>query len=453
MNIKRLFTLMLCIFLLSSLTSAYIFAEGDISVIIDGDKLSFDVPPQIINGRTMVPLRAIFEYFGSDVEWNSYSKSITSKAGNISIYMQVNNTTATVNSVKTTLDSPPVIIDGRTMVPLRFIAEAFSADVKWNGDTRTATITTPYPKNLRKPASAFDEHRIVTSESDFEKTVFEINGNKLTITAEFNDKSKESILIKVGEIKEYTDADSKGRFKVTLNLDKVKINDFEFLSLYTKAPDEDMYYSYTFDCLKIIKEGKSYRFEKPMVLDNNLSYSEKWITPLAYTGYDIDERIQNVSDEICRGITSDYEKLKALHTWICENVYYDYDYYLGNSDILYYCDTEVLESKRTVCGGYTNLLLSLIRAQGIPARAVTGYALGLSSKLRYWTEESAATESSNHAWIQAYADNRWINIDSTWDSGNKYKNGKFNYEGLENYLHFDISETFIALDHKVLKTE
>ena len=66
----------------------------------------------------------------------------------------------------------------------------------------------------------------------------------------------------------------------------------------------------------------------------------------------------------------------------------------------------------------------IINANGIPCRKVSGYSLGVSSKLKYWTEENAMEEETNHAWNQAYVDHRWINIDTTWNSGNKYENGE-----------------------------
>ncbi len=450
---KKLFSLLVAVLILASSFQIVTSAGENVNVIIDEDVLSFDVAPQIINGRTMVPLRGIFEYFGAEVTWNQNLQSIRSTLGNVSIFMQVGNQEAVINGNSVILDSPPIITNGRTLVPVRVIAEAFSAKVSWDGETKTVIIETPYPKSKNKPASDFDKYHLRTSYGDFEYFDISISANKLKISGKLKDQTKDSILIKIGEINESIEKGNKGIFNATLNLDKAKISDFALLSIYTNIPGTYQYISYTFDTIKIINSGKDYFFEEPLVYDNNLSLSGKWATPLAYTNYEIDERIVTLSNEICKDAETDYEKLLALHTWVCENIYYDFDYYYDKSNNLYYSDVEVLDAKRTVCAGYTNILLSLIRAQKIPARSISGYALGLGSSVHFWEDTSADVKTSNHAWIQAYADNRWINIDATWDSGNKYENGQFKYGGIENYLHFDISDAMLAMDHKFIRVE
>lgn len=101
-----------------------------------------DVPPTIINGRTMVPMRAIFEALGSQVQWNAASQSITATKGSIAINLQIGSTTATNNGTNVTLDVAPQIIDGRTLVPARFVSEALGAKVNWDAANRRVDITT-----------------------------------------------------------------------------------------------------------------------------------------------------------------------------------------------------------------------------------------------------------------------------------------------------------------------
>jgi len=114
----------------------------DISVILDGTALTFDVPPQIIDGRTLVPLRAIFEALGAEVNWDGNTQTITATDDDTEIILTIGSTTATVNGQATQIDVPAMIIDGRTLVPLRFVAESFGVDVDWDATTRTITITT-----------------------------------------------------------------------------------------------------------------------------------------------------------------------------------------------------------------------------------------------------------------------------------------------------------------------
>ena len=450
---KKLFSLLVAILVLTSFFQGIVYANEDIKVVIDGELLSFDVPPQIVNGRTMVPLRGIFEYFGAEVTWLPESQAIRSSSGNFRMYMNVGNNQAGINTSSVILDSPPVIIDGRTLVPVRVVAEAFSSTVTWDDETKTVIIETLYPKNKAKSSTEFDKYHLLTSSGDHENFSFSINGNMLEISGKFSHLNTDSILVKIGEIKETFEKEKNGTFNASINLDNAKISDFSPLSVYTNIPGSYQYTSYIYDSIKIINTGKEYFFEKPLVYDNNLSYLKKWVNPIVYTNYKIDERIATLSDEICSGCETDYEKLLALHTWVCENIYYDYDYFYDKSQPLYYSDIEVLEARRTVCGGYTNLLLSLIRAQGIPARCNVGYALGLGNSTLFWDDTSAQINTSNHTWIQAYVDNRWINIDATWDSSNKYQNGQFQHGDIKNYLHFDISDEKLATNHKILKVE
>lgn len=114
--------------------------RDDILVNLNGKTLSFEVPPMIINERTMVPFRKILEELGAQVDYQADGQYITATGGDTVIKMQVGSVKAEVNGVETTLDAAPVIVDGSTLVPVRFISESLSAKVDWNNDTRTVSI-------------------------------------------------------------------------------------------------------------------------------------------------------------------------------------------------------------------------------------------------------------------------------------------------------------------------
>lgn len=114
--------------------------RDDILVNLNGRTLSFDVPPMIINDRTMVPFRTILEALGATVEYQEDGQYITATQGDTVITMQIDNPVAAVNGAEVTLDSPPVIVEGRTLVPVRFISESLSAVVDWNAETRVVSI-------------------------------------------------------------------------------------------------------------------------------------------------------------------------------------------------------------------------------------------------------------------------------------------------------------------------
>jgi len=117
-------------------------ADSDITVTIDGNELEMDVSPVIDNGRILVPLRAIFEGLGMTVDYDSATQTITGSGGENTIILQLNNTLAYVGTATVTLDVPAQSIDGRTLVPIRFVAENCGADVVWNSANMTVEITT-----------------------------------------------------------------------------------------------------------------------------------------------------------------------------------------------------------------------------------------------------------------------------------------------------------------------
>jgi hypothetical protein len=120
--------------------------ETEISVILDGNTLSFEQQPTIIKGisggRVMVPLRDIFEAMGANVKWNSENKTITAVKGEITVQMTIDSNVMTKNGVKITLDVPAQLVSGYTMIPVRAIAEAFGSNVDWNSTSKIVNIDT-----------------------------------------------------------------------------------------------------------------------------------------------------------------------------------------------------------------------------------------------------------------------------------------------------------------------
>ncbi|MDO4744619.1 MAG: stalk domain-containing protein, partial [Clostridia bacterium] len=117
-------------------------ADDTIKVLLNGTAIDFqDVAPQIINSRTMVPLRAIFEALGASVEWDDATKTVTAVKGDVTIKMTIGASSFTRNDESVALDSPATIVDSRTLVPVRAIAESFGSEVGWDGATKTVTIT------------------------------------------------------------------------------------------------------------------------------------------------------------------------------------------------------------------------------------------------------------------------------------------------------------------------
>lgn len=118
-----------------------------IRVYLDGRQLAFDVEPVIDSGRTLVPLRAIFEAMGARVDWQPSTRTVTAIRGNTTVVMKIGSTQPTVNGKIVNLDVPAKIVKNRTLVPLRFVGEAFGGKVEWDAAARTVRITSPPAEN------------------------------------------------------------------------------------------------------------------------------------------------------------------------------------------------------------------------------------------------------------------------------------------------------------------
>ncbi len=116
-------------------------ASGEINVALNGELLEFDVPPRIINDRTLVPMRTIFEALGATVYWDDNAQKITAKDQNTMVVMQINSNILLVNGNAITLDVPPQLVDERTLVPIRAVAESFNCNVLWDDDFNGVVIS------------------------------------------------------------------------------------------------------------------------------------------------------------------------------------------------------------------------------------------------------------------------------------------------------------------------
>ncbi len=123
---------------------------GNKIMLVNDIPQEIDVPPQIIEGRTLLPIRWVAEPLGATVGWDPNEKKVTVTLKDIVIELWINKNVARVNGINTPIDpnNPkvvPMIIQGRTMLPVRFVAENLGCKVDWDGTTKTVTIT--YPKD------------------------------------------------------------------------------------------------------------------------------------------------------------------------------------------------------------------------------------------------------------------------------------------------------------------
>ncbi len=129
-----------CLNLSSSCQFNVLNDGGGVKVTLDRNRIGFDQAPIIQNGRTLVPLRAIFEALGATVDWDNSTRTVTSTKNGTTITMKIGNNQMTKNGKSIVLDVAPQIIGGRTLVPVRAVAESFGVTVDWNNNTRTVQL-------------------------------------------------------------------------------------------------------------------------------------------------------------------------------------------------------------------------------------------------------------------------------------------------------------------------
>ena len=118
-------------------------AGSNIGVTINGQPVHFqDIGPQQIEGRTLVPVRGVLEKLGAGISYNNATQVVTASTPTMDIQLKIGSRYAIVNANRVALDVPAQMIDDHTFVPLRFLGEALGANLKWNPDTRTVVITT-----------------------------------------------------------------------------------------------------------------------------------------------------------------------------------------------------------------------------------------------------------------------------------------------------------------------
>ncbi|HZJ85272.1 MAG TPA: stalk domain-containing protein [Syntrophomonadaceae bacterium] len=139
---KRFCLILLMVWALCVIPSP-VGAATDIKIDMDGYKLSSDIAPAIIADRTLVPFRSIAEAMQVQVEWVNETRQIEASNSNTKVILTIDSNTAYINGTPVSLDVAPQIVNNRTLIPLRFFSQAFACKVDWDGVSRTVKIKTP----------------------------------------------------------------------------------------------------------------------------------------------------------------------------------------------------------------------------------------------------------------------------------------------------------------------
>ena len=149
---RKICFIALAITLLLGISAATVQASGQVNISVDGTIVETDVPPFIDeNGRTMVPVRFVSEALGCVVGWNAEEQRVRITRTGIAVDLYIGQKTAHIKGIDIDgtetkeMDTTAVLKAGRTMVPLRFLAETFGLKVDWKEEQRTVAIESPAP--------------------------------------------------------------------------------------------------------------------------------------------------------------------------------------------------------------------------------------------------------------------------------------------------------------------
>lgn len=235
-----------------------------------------------------------------------------------------------------------------------------------------------------------------------------------------------------------------------------------FLNIFSKPFLGFTYYS-SFHGNDIVLQCRNHQYffqPSPVLVHNGLVLSRipttedflrqcQYQTPL-YQVYD--DEIQALAKNLSNGLLFPYSRMKSVHDWVAQHISYDYDSLEDGSYL--YSDVSakhVLTFRRTVCSGYTNLSVALLRAMHIPALGLNCFSLGVNTA-GGWENPVNLSAIPNHILTIAFINNRWMIMDSTWDSDNTYKNGQYGTKtgGGSSYRYFDTTIQFISKTHRFI---
>ena len=273
--------------------------------------------------------------------------------------------------------------------------------------------------------------------------------NKAHLIADFSDENGETI----EQIS--LSANSDGEFNKKMDIPDTDADSMRF-AVYTGSKAYGQFESWVYNYVTLSRTADGgWELTPSPVFDHNKQMYEKdkSIKDALKSTASIQSNsdgIISIAQQLTQGIDNDYDKVLALHDWICSYMYYDIDS-LNAEDMPPYYATDIVKSQRAVCLGFATLMASLCRSIDIPCNVVSGYALGVNDDNMSWTEETAATDVQNHAWNEVYVDGRWIIIDTTWDCQNKIENGEMIKGGDVSHIYFDANLQFFSNNHKILE--
>ncbi|MBR5586504.1 MAG: hypothetical protein IKW02_00915 [Clostridia bacterium] len=290
---KKLLPLFLVLCIISAM-GVTAFADRPVKLFVGGDPVASDVPPKVVDGRTMLPLRAAFEAIGAFVAWDDVAQTVYAIKDDTEIELAIGSNTMLVNGVPKTLDVAAYLENGRTMVPVRACAEAFGLQVDWFPDANTVKVRMEV--DVESEVDYNDGSKLWHS--------YDANGNYTEYNDNIGDHSHREYI--------YDSNDNLIEYKNKYNdWCKYEYDSYGNLITETNSYGDKFTYAYDEQNRMIYKETNSGETEE-------VSYNdEKGYFKIFYSN---DKRGKNYKSE-----TKQYSDVDNLTTW---HIFYPFDYYV-----------------------------------------------------------------------------------------------------------------------------
>lgn len=276
---------------------------------------------------------------------------------------------------------------------------------------------------------------------------FSVEGDTFTVSGAIQHTSLSEVWIHVGEDSQVLSTKSGQPIQYSVKL--TGDTDRE-VTVYTRRSGDELYWSYVWRTVFLHKTESGWVIEDTTAYDHNQTFwNATWVNPADCLS-EVDPTVSAKAWEIVGDTTGDYTRLQKLYAWVTENIYYG----VRSDGTLPLTATEVLAEGYSVCQGYATLLMELCHAVGIPSLLVNSWSAGTGSDGYISTADteallSGATET-NHAHVAAWVDGRWIQLDPTWDSPNRYENDQKISGTSSGWMYFDSTMEYLSRSHLIL---
>ncbi len=362
-------------------------------LVVNGRTLVTEIPPRIEKGRVLVPLRTAAEALAAYVYYDPYTREVAVAKNKTQITLTIDSTWVKIGDLITTLDVPPRIEAGRTLVPLRFLGESLGINVAWDPVARAAYLSetllylpgwtkpiTTAPPTLYLEGKRVDVklHQPAYEYVEADTRInFELRGLKniaaAVIVVEKGDERSDQPFTAAGGV-------CRGQIWLPFGPGEYKVT--------VCGPPRD----------NSLQGWVGFRAR------NTGHEDVRNLAPIDWVDWDRAE-ILDLAGKLAREDPMD--TLTAIHDWVAQNI--DYDVEMSRSSYIpQKRASEVLHSRSGVCGHFSVLLAALCRANAIPATIVSGY---MRREGESWPGEP------NHAWNEVFVNGRWVTVDATLDAG------------------------------------